>query len=578
MQSNLDNLHQLRVLVTRPRPQGEELCAQINAAGGKAICFPVIDIKTPKDPAIFSSAISHLNEFDWVIFISPQAVLNSVTEIKKYWPNFPETIKLAAIGAGTANTLKDANLPRAIFPKEQWNSEGLLDLSEFQSIQNKKIAIICGEGGRDQLEKELINRGAIVTRIIAYQRALPDVKAPQLNFDVAVCTSIESINNYKILFKSTAVPILVISERMQKHAQETGFKNIYLAKNASHHAILAELAKVKTKGLSMSNKQDETSDPKVKNRFPWGILNFLFSLVLLVALICVSYFGYFYLINSNKNANDDVVAMKEQLQHLQQNYDVLAQQTQQSNEALKNQTQALATIQQNQAERKNLTSMLEAQYLVKIANDQLQFSNNISLALKLLQMADQALREVSDAKSIREAIANDIATLQAIPQVDVVGLYARLSALNQQIDQLPLPTKLSASQESTIIADQSLPWWKRGLHQMWNGLSKIVIVRYSANGELPLVTPEQQDFLYQNMHAIIEKSMWALLHNQQDIFLASIQQELDWTKKYFIQDSPVTKAMENDLDSLLQINVHPSVPETLTSVAVLQNYLTDKNI
>lgn len=581
----------MRVLVTRPRPQGEELCAEIRAAGGEAIYFPVIDIKPAKDTVTFEKQISGLNEYDWVIFVSPRAVFHSVVEIKKQWPVLPEKMKIAAIGAMTAEALHEAGLSAAIYPEEEWNSEGLLELPEFKEVKDKKIAIVCGESGRDLLQNELTARGASVTRIVSYQRALPKREAVKQDFDIVVCTSVECIDNYKTLFGSTNKPLVIVSERLKKHAEGVGFKKIFLAKNASTRAIVDELTKLKLDENDPSRMQNEMmeavikkeqarkeqkiKESKQKKTFPWGMLSFLFSLI---TLSVVFYLSYFYLMNNSKNAVDQVSEIKDQLQQIQQNDTALQQQAQKWSEEVKNQSEIIATLKQSQTNHKVLLAMLEAQYLVKIANDDLQYSNNAARSLKLLKLADQALQDVSSdsgVNEVRQALATDIAALQAVPQVDVVGLYARLSALNQQIDKLPLPAKATpASEQATSTEEQTLPWWKRGLHQMWGGLSKIVVVRYHDKGSLPLVTPEQQDFLYQNMHAMLEKTMWGLLHEQPEIFQASLQQQLDWTKKYFIQDSPVTQAVIKDLNDLLQVNVRPDIPKTLSSMAALQNYFS----
>ena len=167
------------------------------------------------------------------------------------------------MGAGTANVLRDAKLPIDVYPQDEWNSEGLLDLPEFQNIQGKKIAIIKGEGGREYLADELVNRGADVTPIIAYRRALPvcnvDKYLEMLHreaIDVIICTSAEGLQNLKILLNAAwsnlqKISILVISPAMQVRAKELGFEKIVLAKNASHDAVLGVI-------------QSEAKDPPIR--------------------------------------------------------------------------------------------------------------------------------------------------------------------------------------------------------------------------------------------------------------------------------------------------------------------------
>jgi uroporphyrin-3 C-methyltransferase len=119
-------------------------------------------------------------------------------------------------------------------------------------------------------------------------------------------------------------------------------------------------------------------------------------------------------------------------------------------------------------------------------------------------------------------------------------------------DKLALDNNAASSNQSG---------WKRGLQTSWQALQKIVVVRYHESGALPFMTPDQQLFLYQNVHAMISQSMWALLHGQTIIYQKSLQQTINWVKEYFLLDSPVTQAVLNELNELQKIDIHPATPE-----------------
>lgn len=251
-----------RILVTRPKPQGKELCDIIQAAGGEPIYFPTIEIVPLRDPD-FKNQIAGLDQFDWLIFISPQAVMQSVKEIQRAYPTFPSTIKIAAIGLGTAAKLREENFPVDACPIEDWSTEGLLALADFQSCEEKEIAVIKGLGGRDLLVDSLRARGALVTEILAYQRILPKAETgiiePYLKdktLDAVIVTSNESLENLETLIDKKyhaylhTVPLVVMSERIQLHALALGFKKISVTKNASHEAILQVL-----KGLECDGRK-----------------------------------------------------------------------------------------------------------------------------------------------------------------------------------------------------------------------------------------------------------------------------------------------------------------------------------
>jgi uroporphyrinogen-III synthase len=238
------------ILVTRPDPAGSALCKKIDAEGYKAIHLPTIKFAFPKDGEVLRKTVALLGEQDWIIFVSPQAVLTCVPLLRDAWPIMPENVKMAAIGAGTATVLSVAGY-QAIFPENEWTAEGLLKLPAFFDIAYKRIAIVRGEGGREVIEDELIARKAQVSSVIIYRRVMPDVDMTRYiqllkdkQIDIVTSTSCTGVENLKKMVGDSAwpylqkVPLIVVSERIKKVAHDLGFESIHLASNASDASIL----------------------------------------------------------------------------------------------------------------------------------------------------------------------------------------------------------------------------------------------------------------------------------------------------------------------------------------------------
>lgn len=240
----------IHILVTRPDPAGSELCHQIEQQAGKAMHFPVLAFEPPLDSSALERAIDELGSQDWLIFVSPRAVYMSIPLLRRRWPELPPTLQFAAVGAGTTQALHAAGYDVAVQPEENWSSEGLLAMPEFQEVRDKKIALIRGEGGRDMLAQVLTERGASVLHVVAYRRVLPVVNQTvlaQADLNVVLCTSIEGLRNLKKLAgdqhqRLQRMPLIVVSERIKKLAEDLDFQPIWVAKNASHSAILEILA------------------------------------------------------------------------------------------------------------------------------------------------------------------------------------------------------------------------------------------------------------------------------------------------------------------------------------------------
>lgn len=328
-------------------------------------------------------------------------------------------------------------------------------------------------------------------------------------------------------------------------------------------------------------KVDEVSiipseDTKKKLGMSWrniGILCSAFSIIVLIGVASVS--GW-YLMNTNMHLAAIATQSQNQLRELQSDFialkattDSAQQAAQQSVTDVKELKQTMTDFTKESQGNQEKWMFIEARYYVKLANDNLQFSRPIPQVIFLLKNADQELSHVSNAKAteIRASIANDLATLQAVPLVDVAGLYLKLSALNNQLDQLPLQVMQSNIQQPTASSvEQNESVWRRGMHEVWKSLQNIVIVRHNTNGAMPLVTPEQKAFLYQNLHAMVAQSAWGLLNQQPVIYQASLQQLTEWIKHYFVLDAPATKAMLNDLSQLEKIDIHPTVPTLTTTL------------
>lgn len=246
------------ILVTRPSPQADELCRLIAELGHHAIHLPVIAFAAPPDQEAYSAVIKQLGEQDWLIFISPQAVYASTSDLRKHWPHLPESVKFAAIGSGTAKALEEAGFNPQVYPKEDANTESLLALPEFQQVAGKKITIVRGVGGRELVDKILAERGARILPWFVYERILPKVEVDgclaqlrQHKIDIIVCTSFESVRNLKILLGDSAwpyiseLPLIVMSERIKVLAGDLGFRRIWVASNASTMGILETIQRIR---------------------------------------------------------------------------------------------------------------------------------------------------------------------------------------------------------------------------------------------------------------------------------------------------------------------------------------------
>ncbi|BCB28591.1 uroporphyrinogen-III synthase [Sulfurimicrobium lacus] len=172
-------LQGMSIVVTRPIHQAQNLIKLIAAAGGEAILFPVLEILDTADLRPLNALIARLDSFDVAIFISPNAVSKAMTLIRAQ-RELPAQLTIAAIGRGSKKELERCGVSQVIAPQRQFDSEGLLDLPQFQDMSGKRVVIFRGEGGRETLGDTLIARGAQLEYAECYRRARPDIDATPL--------------------------------------------------------------------------------------------------------------------------------------------------------------------------------------------------------------------------------------------------------------------------------------------------------------------------------------------------------------------------------------------------------------
>ena len=197
------------VLVTRPAGQAGELVAAIEAAGGRSVVFPVIEI-APRSPQDIEAGLASMADPDIVIFISRNAVEHGLA-----WSGDGA---IAAVGPATAAAVEAAARVVDIRPAGGFDSESLLEEPDLRNVRGKTIRIIRGNGGRELLATTLRERGATVDYLEVYSRQAPGYTASDIA-DIArqlevgeigaiVVMSVESLRNLLTLLPRSCHRVL----------------------------------------------------------------------------------------------------------------------------------------------------------------------------------------------------------------------------------------------------------------------------------------------------------------------------------------------------------------------------------
>jgi len=229
------------VLVTRPLKQARLFAKRLETFGTVPIVFPTIEIAPPQDVRPLLEARAGLGTYDFVMFVSANAVEQALTTL----PHWPKNVMALAPGRGTAAALRQAGVPDQLVltSTSSFDSEGLLALPALQQMQGKRVLILRGERGRELLGEMLAARGAEVTRVTCYRRICPSHSAAneadilwsllqQNRLHAITLTASEALDNLETMAGEAlcqalkALPVFTIHPRITEHARARGWQAV----------------------------------------------------------------------------------------------------------------------------------------------------------------------------------------------------------------------------------------------------------------------------------------------------------------------------------------------------------------
>ena len=171
------------MLVTRPRAQAAQWVQRLREAGLEAVALPLIEIVQAPDPAALVAAWSGLARHRLVVFVSPNAV-QAFFGVAPPGARWPTGVRAASPGPGTTAALIALGLPESMIvaPRAdaaQFDSEALWSQLGTQDWRGASVLVVRGAGGRDWLAARLVEQGARVTHLAAYERRAPQLDAAE---------------------------------------------------------------------------------------------------------------------------------------------------------------------------------------------------------------------------------------------------------------------------------------------------------------------------------------------------------------------------------------------------------------
>jgi len=265
-----------------------------------------------------------------------------------------------------------------------------------------------------------------------------------------------------------------------------------------------------------------------------------------------------------------------------------------------NQRAALETLYNDLSVNRDETALAEVEQMLLIAAQQLQLSANVKAALIAMQSADGRLQRMNRPafNGLRKAISQDMDKLRALPSVDITGINFQLNNLITAVDQMPLAYQQRAADEKLLsghpneVVAQAVPTksgehlaghpdetvWQKLLREIWQEVKQLVRIENTGKAEIPLLPPNQEFFLRENLKLRLLSARLALLSRDEDSFRQELKTAQLWTARYFDGKSNEGMRMSDGLKKLAASDISIELPDISSSLQAVRNYrLTREN-
>ena len=189
----------MKVIVTRPREQAGPLVSWLEELGHEVVACPLIEIEPFDEPV-------DVEGYDWVIVTSPNGARELLKRARGRLP------RLAAVGPGTAETLRELGVEPAFVPSVS-SQDGLL--AEFPRAAGR-VLFAAAEGARRRPIEEL---GA---DFVALYRTRLVTPSEQPDGDVVVLASGSAARSFAAL--GVDVPAVSIGPQTTRVAEQAGLR------------------------------------------------------------------------------------------------------------------------------------------------------------------------------------------------------------------------------------------------------------------------------------------------------------------------------------------------------------------
>lgn len=210
--------------------------------------------------------------------------------------------------------------------------------------------------------------------------------------------------------------------------------------------------------------------------------------------------------------------------------------------------------------------LAEAEYMLRLASLRLLAAQDVESARELLDAVDHILKTQPDSGvfAVREQLARYQVELEALPVVDRSGLFLKLAALHDQVDQLvALPVPVFDPDEVTPEEEYEDRLGRRTrVERMLMRLERYVRVDFQRGKVItPLLDGAEMQRIRRTLQLTLEQAQWAVLRGEATVYKESLERAANMLEQFFELDNPQVQAMQSRLLTLAKQRIAVAPPD-----------------
>ncbi len=334
--------------------------------------------------------------------------------------------------------------------------------------------------------------------------------------------------------------------------------NKNLSKSSDPNQVKEPETKTNSETRQTPNAMQSAKEPEKSSS-----LAFVFVFVIFIGIIGAIAWLYFQHIQTQKQVDKSSIQSNELTQSINQIKSHQSLLEQSLNESVQHQGHLLQQnenqihgLRQQFVQTQDILRLLssegkkewlieEARYYIQLAHNKLIFEQQKVTSVHLLSLADQALRDSGDLNvgPIRQAIANDSASILALPDFDQQQLLMQLNAVSEVGKNLK-PIAIQLEEVKQPLSDSEKTWYDEWVATMNQFGEKAFKFRTHDERVQPLLSQEQMAVISLTMQLTLTQAQTAVLNKNKVYYLNRLSFYETLLEQYFQLDGSADSIKE----------------------------------